>query len=139
MKQTFVDTYLNWNICYWPQRNQWTSWHWFVFQVAIEYFSQKKNFDYDSSLNFWPYWRLIGIDKSTSDSYINNSKNLELNANLHDAGGFIQEIYADGAVYSYKLPCRLNGHLRGHLTGILFCLYTKIFQSKYINCWNVKQ
>ena len=100
------------------------------FLAASEYFSQKENFDYDNALKLRPYGGLIGIDNSSLDSYLNNSKILRLHAILHDAGGFIQELYTEGPGYSYMLPWKLNSCFTGHLTGILFCLYIKVFHSK---------
>ena len=66
------------------------------FLAAIEYFNQKEKFDYDNALKLRPYGGLIGIDNSFLDLYLKNSKILQLHVILHDAGGFIQELYTEG-------------------------------------------
>ena len=109
------------------------------FLAAKDYFSQKENFDYDNALKLRPYGWLIGIDNSSLDPYLNDSKILRLLAILHDAGGFIHELYTEGPGYSYMLHWKLNSCFTGHLTGIPFCLYIKFSTQKFITCWNVKQ
>ena len=98
--------------------------------AASEYFSQRENFDYDNALELRPYGGLIEIDNSSLDSYLNNSKNLQLHAILYDPGGSIQDLYNEGPGYSYMLPWKINSCFTGHLTEILFCLYIKVFHSK---------
>ena len=109
------------------------------FLAESEYFSQNENFDYDNALKLRPYGGLIGIDNSSLDSYLNNSKILRLHAISHDAGGLSQELYTEEPGYSYMLPWKLNSCFTGHLTGILFCLYIKVSTQKFITCWIVKQ
>ena len=97
------------------------------FLAASENFSELDCFDHDIALKLRPYGGLIGIDNSSLDKYLKVSKILRLHAILHDAGGFIYEIYNQGPGYSYMLPWRSSNCFIGHLSGILFCLYIKIF------------
>ena len=73
-------------------------------------------------LKLRPYGGIIGIDNSSVDKYLKISKVLRLHAILHDAGGFIYERYS-----SYMLPWKSSNCFSGHLSGILFCLYIKVF------------
>ena len=97
------------------------------FLAASEYFNELDSFDHDFALKLRLYGGLIGIDNSSLDKYLKVSKILGLHANLHDAGGFIYEIYKQGPGYSYMLPWKSSNCFSGHLSGILFCLYIKIF------------
>ena len=51
---------------------------------------------------------------------MNDSKILRLLAVLHDAAGFVQEIFKTGPNYCYMLPWKFNNSLNGHLSGITF-------------------
>ena len=95
------------------------------FVAACDYFSGLENFDYEIALKLRPYGGLIGIDNSSWDKYLKRLKVLRLHAILHDAGGFIYEL---GPGYSYMIPCKINSFFSGHVTGILFCLYLKLFK-----------
>ena len=97
------------------------------FLATSEYFSEIQGFDFDIALKLRPYGGIIGIDNSSVDKYLEISKVLRLHAILHDAGGFIYEIYNQGPGYSYMLPWKSSNCFSGHLSGILFCLYIKVF------------
>ena len=97
------------------------------FLAASEFFSELDSFDHDIALKLRSYGGLIGIDNSSLDKYLKVSKILRLHAILHDAGGFRYEMYNQGPGYSYMLPWKSSTCFRGHLSGILFCLYIKIF------------
>ena len=97
------------------------------FLAASEYFSELDCFDHDIALKLRPYGGLIGIDNSSLDKYLKVSKILRLHAILHDAGAFIYEIYNQGPGYFYMLAWKNSNCFRGNLSGILFCLYIKIF------------
>ena len=56
-----------------------------------------------------------------------------MHAILHDAGGFIYEIYNQGPGYSFMLPWKSSNCFSGNLPGIFFCLYIKIFSSVYFS------
>ena len=97
------------------------------FLATSDYFSEIEGFDFDIALKLRPYGGIIGIDNSSVDKYLKISKVLPLHAILHDAGGFIYEIYNQGPGYSYMLPWKSSNCFSGHLSGILFCLYIKVF------------
>ena len=97
------------------------------FLAASEYFSELDCFDHDIALNLRPNGGLIGIDNSSLDKYLKVSKILRLHAFLHDAGGFIFGTYNQGPGYTYMLPWISSNCFSGHLSGIFFCLYIKIF------------
>ena len=97
------------------------------FLAASEYLSEIEVFDFDLALKLMPYGGIIGIDNSSVDKYRKISKILRLHAILHDASGFIYEIYNQGPGYSYMLPWKSSNCFSGHLSGILFCLYIKVF------------
>ena len=97
------------------------------FLSACEFFNDQENFDHDIALKLRPYGGLIGIDNSSLDHQLKSFKVLRLHAVLHDAGVFIYERYKQGPGYSYMLPWKSSNCFSGHLSGILFCLYIKIF------------
>ena len=99
------------------------------FLAASEYFSEFDCFDHDIALKLRPHGGLIGISNSSLDKYLKVSKILRLHAILHDAGGFIYEIYNQGPGYSCMLPWKSSNCFSGHLSGILFSLYIKIFHT----------
>ena len=83
------------------------------FLAASEYFSELDSSDHDIALKLRPFGGLIGIDNSSLDKYLKLSKILRLHAILHDAGGFIYEIYNQGPGYSYMLPWKIATVLAG--------------------------
>ena len=87
------------------------------------FFVSSDNLNYDILIKLRPYGGLIGIDNSSLDKYLKNSKILRLHAILHDAAGFIHEFYQQGPTYCYMLPWNCNNSLLGHLSGIAFCLF----------------
>ena len=97
------------------------------FLATSEYFSEIEVFDFDIALKLRPYGGIICTDNSSVEKYLKISKVLRLHAILHDAGGFIYEIYNQGPGYSYMLPWKSSNCFSGHLSGILFCLYIKVF------------
>ena len=97
------------------------------FLDTSEYFSDIEGFDFDIALKLRPYGGIIGIDNSSVDKYLKISKFLRFHAILHDAGGFIYEIYYQGPGYSYMLPWKSSNCFSGHLWGIYFCLYINVF------------
>ena len=85
------------------------------------YLSEIEGFDFDLALKLRPYVGIIGIDNSSVDKYLKISKVLCLHAILHD------EMYNQGPGYSYRLPWKNSNCFSKHLSGILFCLYIKVF------------
>ena len=82
----------------------------------------------DVAVKLEPYGGLTGIDDSSLDKYLKDSKILRLHAILLDAAGFVDEIYNTGRTYCYMLPRRCNSSLIGHLSGITFCLFVKLIR-----------
>ena len=70
---------------------------------------------------------VLGIDNSSVDKYLNISKVSRLHAILRDAGGFLYEIYNQGPGSSYILPWKSSNCFSRLSSGILFCLYIKVF------------
>ena len=97
------------------------------FLATNEYFGEIEGFDFDIVLKLRTYGGIIGIDKSSVDKYLRISKHLRLHAILHNAGGIIYERYKQGPGYSCMLPWKSSNFFSGHLSGILFCLYLKVF------------
>ena len=50
-----------------------------------------------------------------------------MHAILHDAAGFVHEVYYTGPLYCYMLPWKNNNSLIGHFSGVSFCLFNKPF------------
>lgn len=75
-----------------------------------------------------PYGGLIGMGNSLLDGIFKRSKVLRLHAILHDAAGYIRSYYNIGPGYFYVAKrCPINSPFLGHVTGIPFCLYLKLF------------
>ena len=100
------------------------------FLAACSLFNGSTDFDFYIAMKLRPYGVLIGIDNPSMDRFLKDSKILRLHAILHDAAGYIQEYYRQrqGPGYAYMLPCDINSPFAGHITGIAFCLYTKLFK-----------
>ena len=79
-----------------------------------------------------PFGGIIGIGDSHLEQILGGFKLFRLHAMIHDACGFIRSNYQKGPGYAYlfpQLPDWLNCCLLGHVTGILYCIYLKFFQS----------
>ena len=61
------------------------------------------------------------------DKYLNDFIILRMHAILHDAAGFIHEVYYTGPLYCYMLPWKCNNSLIGHFSVVSFCLFKKPF------------
>ena len=48
---------------------------------------------------------------------------------LHDAAGSVKSTTCKGPGYCYVLPSIPSSCFLGHVTGLFFCLYVKIFAS----------
>ena len=88
------------------------------------------NIDLDITPKLRPYGGIIGIDNSSLDKYFKSFKILRLHAILHDAAGFVYEFSEKEPGYSYVLPCPVTNEYLGHVTGLAFCLYMKIFKGR---------
>ena len=98
------------------------------FLAASSLFNESTDFDFDIAMKLRPYGGLIGIDNSSMDRFLKDSKILRLHAILHDAAGYIQEYCKQGPGYAYMLPCDINSPFAGHIIRIAFCWYTKLFK-----------
>ena len=61
--------------------------------------------------------------------FFTNSKFFRLHAILHDAAGSVKSTTCKGPGYCYVLPNFPSSCFLGHVTGLFFCLYVKIFAS----------
>ncbi len=78
-----------------------------------------------------PYGGRIGMGNSPLDTILKRSKVLRLHAILHDAAGYIRSYFNAGPGYCYVANhCPINSPLLGHVTGISFCLYLKLFHRR---------
>ena len=70
---------------------------------------------------------LIGYGNSCLDSVFRYSKVFRLHAILRDAAGSVQSPTSKGCGYCYVIGRGPNSCLLAHVTGLLFCLYVKLF------------
>ena len=73
------------------------------------------------------FGRTIGYGDSYLDSVFRYSKKFRLHAILHDAAGAVRLQTSKGPGYCYMIGRAPNCCLLGHVTGLLVCLYLKIF------------
>ena len=76
---------------------------------------------------------LIGYGNSCLDSVFRCSKVFRLHAILHDAARAVRTHNAKGPGYCYMVGRAPNSCLLGHVTGLLFCLYVKLFLPSIFN------
>ena len=76
---------------------------------------------------------LIGYGNSYLESVFRYSKVFRLHAILHDAAGAVRAHSNKGPGYCYMIGRGPNSCLLGHVTGLLFCLYVKIFLPSIFN------
>ena len=76
---------------------------------------------------------LIGFENSCLDSVFRHSKVIRLHAILHDAAGAVRAHSCKGPGYCYMIGWGPNSCLLGQVTGLLFCLYVKIFLPSIFN------
>ena len=75
----------------------------------------------------------IGYGDSYLDSVFRYSKVFRLHAILHDAAGAVRVHSGKGPGYCYMIGRGPNCCLLGHVTGLFFCLYVKIFLPSFFN------
>jgi len=83
-----------------------------------------------------PYGGLIGPGDSRMDIWFKHSKLFRLHAIFHDAFGFMRSNFNVGPGYVYALtekPIFINSMFLGHVTGLVYWLYLKIFHTKEFN------
>ena len=111
---------------------------------TFEHKSVRKNlflsacFCWDSSLSLhemdqYKFGGLIGYGNSYLDSVFRYSKVFRLHAILHDAAGAVRAHSNKGPGYCYMIGRGPNFCLLGHVTGLLFCLYVKLFLPSIFN------
>ena len=76
---------------------------------------------------------LIGYANSCLDFVFPYSKVFRLHAILHDAAGAVRAHSHKRPGYCYMIGRGPNSCLLGHVTGLLFCLYVKIFLPSIFN------
>ena len=76
---------------------------------------------------------LIGYGNSYLDSVFRHSKVFRLHAILHDAAGAVRSQSGKGPGYCYMIGRGPNSCLLGLVTGLLFCLYVKLFLPSIFN------
>ena len=75
----------------------------------------------------------IGYEDPYLDSVFRYSKVFRLHAILHDAAGKVRLQTGKGPGYCYMIGRGPNCCLLGHVTGLIFCLYIKIFLPSIFN------
>ena len=73
------------------------------------------------------YGGLIGYGNSYLHSVFRYCKVFTLHAILHDAAGAVRSHSGKGPGYCFMIGRRPIFCLLGHVTGLLFCLYVKLF------------
>ena len=76
---------------------------------------------------------LIGFGNSYLDSVFRYSKLFRLHAVLHDAAGAVRSHSGKGSGYCYMIGRGPNSCLLGHVTGLFFCFYVKVFLPSIFN------
>ena len=79
---------------------------------------------------------LIGCGNSSLDSVFSYSKVFRLHAKLHDGAGAVRAHSNKGPGLCYMIGRGPNSCLLGHVTGLIFCLYLKIFLPSIFNSVN---
>ena len=115
------------------------------FKMSFVHNSVRKNlflracFCWDSGLSLremdqkFNFGGLIGYGNSCLDSVFHSSKVFRLHATLHDAAGALRTHSGKGPGYCYMIGQGPKFCLLGHVTGLLFCLYVKLFLPSIFN------
>ena len=77
----------------------------FLAACSLFFFSTTNDINYDVAIKLRPYGGLIGIDNSSLDKFL---KDPRMHAILHDAAGFVRQVYNIGPTYCYVLPWKCN-------------------------------
>ena len=113
--------------------------------MSIEHKSVRKNpfltegFCWDSGLSLSEmdqkikFGGLIGYGNSYLDSVFRYSKIFRLLAIVHDAAGTVQSHSGKGPGYCFMIGRGPISCLLGHVTGLLVCLYVKLFLPSIFN------
>ena len=108
-------------------------------KLSFEHNSVRKNlflsacFCWDSRLSLreidqkCKFGRTIGYRNSYLELLFRHLNIFRLHALLHDAAGAVRAQIGKGLGYCYMIGRGPSSCLLGHVTGLLFCLYVKIF------------
>ena len=77
----------------------------------------------------FPFGGLIRYGNSCMEYFFANSEIFRLHAILHDSAGSVKSSTKKGPEYCYVAPKLPSSCFLGHVTGLFFCLYVKIFAS----------
>ena len=115
------------------------------FKMSFEHNSVRKSlflsgfFCWDSELSLremdqiFKFGGVIGYGNSCLDSVFRHSKVFRLHAILHDAAGAVRTHSGKGPGFCYMIGRGPNSCLLAHVTGLLFCLYVKLFLPSIFN------
>ena len=81
-----------------------------------------------------PYGGLVGSGNSKLELVLGRFRLFQIHAAFHDACGFMKAKYNVGPGYCYAFPCSINSCFLGHISGMIYCLYLKIFKPKF---WDI--
>ena len=84
----------------------------------------------DQKFNFG---ETIDYGDSYLEFFCRHFKVFRLHAILHDATGLVGAHSGKAPGYCYMIGRRANSCLLGHVTGLLFCLYVKLFLPSIFN------
>ena len=113
--------------------------------MSFEHNSVRKNlflgscFCWDSGISLremdqkFKFGGLIGYGNSCLDSVFRSCKVFRLHAILHDAAGAVRSHSGKRPSYCYMIGRIPTSCLLGHVTGLLFCLYIKLFLPSIFN------
>ena len=117
-------------------------------KISFEHNSVQKNlflsacFCWDSRFSLcemdqkFPFGGLIGYGNSYLDSALRCSKVIRLHAIMYDAAGAVRLQTGKGPGYCYVIGRGPKTCLLGDVTGLLFCLYVKLFLPSIFNSVN---
>ena len=118
-------------------------------KLTFEYNNVRKNlfrsacFCWDSGISLremdknFKFGGLIGYGNSFLDPVFPYSKGFRLHAIVHDAAGAVRSHTGKGPCYCYMIGRGPNSCLLDHVTGLIFCLYAKIFLPSIFNSVDV--
>ena len=115
------------------------------FEMSLEHNSVRKNL-FPSACFCWKsrlslremdqkskFGGTIGYEDSYLQFLFRHFKVFRVHAILHDAAGAVRAHSGKGPGYCYMIRRGPNSCLLGHVTGLLFCLYVKIFLPSIFN------
>ena len=78
----------------------------------------------------------IGYGDSYLEFFIRHFKLFRQHALLHDVAGAVRAHSGKGPGYCYMIGLGSNSCLLGHVTGLLFCFYVKLFLPSIFNSFD---